>query len=97
MLFYAIAYVRRPQIISFDIMAVPLDSCIVGLWHPQKNPKKFVFKSVKMPFLTEIWIILPRKNLPIWDPNLPLRNPKSPYLALRKYHMYAELKIENRE
>ena len=33
-------------------------------------------------------ILLPRKNLPIWDPNLPLRNPKSPYLALRKNHMY---------
>ena len=27
MLFYAITYVRRPQIISFDTMAVPLDSC----------------------------------------------------------------------
>ena len=39
MLFYAITYVRRPQIISFDTMAVPLDSCIVGLWHP-KNPQE---------------------------------------------------------
>ena len=37
MLFYAITYVRRPQIISFDTMAVPLDSCIVGLWHPKKT------------------------------------------------------------
>ena len=36
MLFYAITYVRRPQIISFDTMAVPLDSCIVGLWHQKK-------------------------------------------------------------
>ena len=39
MLFYAITYVRRPQIISFDTMAVPLDSCIVGLWH-QKKPQE---------------------------------------------------------
>ena len=37
MLFYAITYVRRPQIIYFDTMAVPLDSCIVGLWHPKKT------------------------------------------------------------
>ena len=92
MLFYAITYVRRPQIISFDTMAVPLDSCIVGLWHPKK-PKKFVFKSVKNAnFWRKYEIILPRKNLPIWDPNLPLRNPKSPYLALRKYHMYENCK-----
>ena len=92
MLFYAITYVRRPQIISFDTMAVPLDSCIVGLWHPQKNPKKFVFKSVKNAnFWRKYKISLPRKNLPIWDPNLPLRNPKSPYLALRRYHMYVGL------
>ena len=27
MLFYAITYVRRPQVISFDTMAVTLDSC----------------------------------------------------------------------
>ena len=40
-------------------------------------------------------IILPRKNLPIWDPNLPLRNPKSPYLALRKYHMYEIVSLED--
>ena len=31
--------VRRPQIISLDTMAVPLDSCIVGLWHPKKTPQ----------------------------------------------------------
>ena len=69
-------------------MAVPLDSCIVGLWHP-KPPKKFVFKSVKNAnFWRKNEIILLRKNLPIWDPNLPLINPKSPYLALRKYHIY---------
>ena len=56
---------------------------------PKKTPKKFVFKSVKNAnFWRKYVIILPRKNLPIWDPNLPLRNPKSPYLALRKYHMY---------
>ena len=46
MLFYVITYVRQPQIFSSDTMAVPLDSCIVGLWHP-KTPKNFVFKSVK--------------------------------------------------
>ena len=92
MLFYAITYVGRPQIISFDTMAVPLDrTCIVGLWRPpKKKPKKFVIKSVKNAnFWRKYEILLPRKNLPIWDPNLPLRNPKSPYLALRRYHMYA--------
>ena len=53
MLFYAITYVRWPQIISFDTMAVPLDSCIIGQWHPTKKTKKkkqeicFVFKSIK--------------------------------------------------
>ena len=45
MLFYAITYVRRPQIISFDTMAVPLDSCIVEDCGTQKTPKKFVFKG----------------------------------------------------
>ena len=91
MLFYAITYVRQPQIISFDIMIVPLDSCIVGLWHPPKKNKKFVFKSVIFDGNMKLFYraVLPRKNLPIWDPNLPLRNPKSPYLAVRKYHMYA--------
>ena len=88
MLYYAITYVRRPQVISFDTMAVPLDSCIVGLWHP-KQSQEICFKSVENAnFWRKYEIILPRKNLPIWDPNLPLRNPKSPYLALRKYHMY---------
>ena len=70
-------------------MAVPLDSCIIGLWHPPKNSKKFVFNGVRNAnFWRKYETILPRKNLPIWDPNLPLRNTKSPYLALRKYHMY---------
>ena len=41
MLFYAITYVGRPQIISFDTMAVPLDrTCIVGLWHPKKKTQE---------------------------------------------------------
>ena len=29
-----------------------------------------------------------RKNLPIWDPNLPTKNCRSPYLSPRKYNMY---------
>lgn len=32
---------------------------------------------------------LPRKNLPIWNPNLPTKNSRSPYLRSRKDHMYA--------
>ena len=52
---------------------------------PKQKNKKFVFKSVKNAnFWRKYKIILQRKNLPIWDPNLPLRNPKSPYLALKK-------------
>ena len=97
MLFYAITYVRRPQIISFDTMAVPLDICCHNRTVAPKTPKKFVCKSVKNAnFWRKYETILPRKNLPIWDPNLPLRNPKSPYLALRKYHMYgfADEKID---
>ena len=34
------------------------------------------------------FFFLPRKNLPIWDPNLPTKNSRSPYLSPRKYHMY---------
>ena len=81
--------------------AVPLDSCTSRTVAtpspppppPQKKKKqkkmKFVLRSVKNAnFWQKYEIILPRKNLPIWDPNLPQRNPKSPYLALRKYHMY---------
>ena len=33
-------------------------------------------------------IFLLCKYLLIWDPNVPLRNPRSPYLGPRKYHMY---------
>ena len=32
---------------------------------------------------------LQRKNLPIWNPNLPTKNTRSPYLRSRKDHMYA--------
>ena len=71
MLFYAITYVRRPQIISFDTIAVPLDSCIVGLWHPKK-PKKFVLKSVKKyQFLTEIWNNFTAQKSPYLRPQSP--------------------------
>ena len=56
---------------------------------PKKPPKNLSLRASKnASFWRKYEIILPRKNLPIWDPNLPLRNPKSPYLALRKYHMY---------
>ena len=33
---------------------------------------------------------LPWKNLPIWDPSLPTKNCRSPYLVPRKYHMYKQ-------
>ena len=77
MLFYAITYVRRPQIISFDTMAAPLDSCIVGLWHPPppKKNKKFVFKSVKKcQFLTEIWNNFTAQKSPYLRPQSPSEN-----------------------
>ena len=32
---------------------------------------------------------LQRKNLPIWNPNLPTKNSRSPHLCSRKDHMYA--------
>ena len=31
---------------------------------------------------------------PIWDPNLPTKNCRSPYLSLRKDHMYGLNKVD---
>ena len=79
MLFYAITYVRWPQVISFYTTAVPLDSCMVGLWHP-KN-KKFVFKSVNNAnfwrqyniYLYHAKISLSETPISLWEiPNLPV-------------------------
>ena len=44
-------------------------------------------------FDTKIEYFLPRKNLPIWDPNLATWKPKAPYLSPRKYHIYVYLSI----
>ena len=40
-------------------------------------------------FDTKIEYFLPQKNLPIWDPNLPTKNCRFPYLSSRKDHTYA--------
>ena len=51
-----------------------------------------IYADANKLFLTLNWIFfLPRKNLPIWDPNLPTKNCRSPYLSPRKYHMCGQL------
>ena len=48
-----------------------------------------IYADANKQFLTlNLIFFLPRKNLPIWDPNLPTKNCRSPYLSPRKYHMY---------
>ena len=59
-----------------------------------------IYADANKQFLTLNLIFLfflPRKNLPIWDPNLPTKNCRSPYLSPRKYHMYvAHISSESR-
>ena len=79
MLFYAITYVRRPQIISFDTTAVPLDSCIIGQWH-QNNPINLSLRESKMPIFDRNMkqfyrakISLSETPISLWEiPNLPI-------------------------
>ena len=47
-------------------------------------------------FDTKIEYFLPRKNIPILDPNLPIWKPKSPYSSPRKYHVYVAGSEANR-
>ena len=51
-----------------------------------------IYSDADKQFLTlNLNIFLPRKNLPIWDPKLPTKNCRSPYLRARKDHMYDAL------
>ena len=47
-------------------------------------------QALQIIFDAKIEYYLPRKNLPIWDPNLPTKNCRSPYLSPRKDHLYGK-------
>ena len=57
---------------------------MIGLWHQKKKNKtiNLPLRESKVPvFDGDMKYFVLLENLPISDPNLPLRNPKFPYLV----------------